>query len=658
MKIVNCPLIIVFYAMSQIRQLAAIMFTDIVGYTSLMQKSESKAVKLRNRHREVFQALHKSFRGKIINYYGDGTLSTFTSARDAVLCAQEIQRQLTEEPQVPLRIGIHLGDVLFTDDDIIGDSVNIASRIESLGTAGAVLISKKVAEEIKNLDNTPCQYLGEYHFKNDANPRSIYALSAPGMLVPRLNQLSGKVEHKPTENGIESLAVLPFDNYTGDATQEFIVAGIHDNLITAVSRVGSLRVISKTSTLGYKNSTKSIGQIARELRVDAIIEGSVSKHGANILLNLQLIRAFPEEDHIWAELYDRPFEEIFSLFNEITQTVSDKIDLLLTPKESKRLSSSNPVNPEAYQAYLRGKFNVEKLSYEALTISMDYLEKAIDMDPTFAPAYAVLAMSLMSQVQMGYISPPEAMPRIYRSIQQSLSLNPNFAEALLAKAALHAWVEWNWEQSEVEFLKTLDADPNYSIALAYFGHLLMLLKRFDKAVEQVNKALALDPNNPLVQLLSAKVFYGDGQVEKGLELAEKSFQIDPKNRSLLRNMDMIYYKLGDYQRSIETQIRILHRDPESVAVLENNYVQKDYKKAMLALAQAREKLSHQRFVPPVWIAIAYNRAGKYEDAIRWLERGLQIHDQDMPYIFIMHEFEELRKDQRFGAIAQKVGVPL
>ena len=145
---------------------------------------------------------------------------------------------------------------------------------------------------------------------------------------------------------------------------------------------------------------------------------------------------------------------------------------------------------------------------------------------------------------------------------------------------------------------------------------------------------------------------------KALELANKSFQIDPNNRSLLRNMDMIFYRLGDYQQSVETQKRILKRDPESLAALEAGYADKDYKNAMLALAQTREKLSHQRFVPPVWIAIAYNRAGKYEDAIRWLERGLQMHDQDMPYIFIMHEFEQLRQDERFGKIAQKIGVPL
>lgn len=644
--------------MSYERKLVTIMFTDIVGYTRLMQKSEAEAIKLRNRHREVFKKLHEAYHGDIIQYYGDGTLSIFNHTGDAVRCAVDIQRQLRIDPEVPLRIGIHHGDIILADNDIIGDAVNIASRIESLGTAGAVLVSKKVMEEIKSVDPFPCQFLGDYHFKNDSHPRSIYALSASGILVPQPDQLSGKLEQKAREDDIESLAVIPFDNYTGEAQQDYLVAGIHDNLITAISRIGSLRVISKTSTLSYRNSTKPIAEIAKELRVDAIIEGSVSKRDNNIILNLQLIRAFPEEDHIWAEIYDRPLEDIFSLFNEITQTLSEKIELLLTPRESKRLSSRDRTNPEAYQAYLRGKFHVEKLSYDTLKISMEYLEKAIAIDPNFAPAHAYVAISLMAQVQMGFISPPEAMPRIYRSIHQSLNLDPNFADAHVAKAAAHAWVEWNWDQSEVEFLKALDIDPNNSVSLAYFGHVLMLLKRFDEAIEKVNKALEIDPNNSLVQLLSAKVFYADGQLEKGLELANKSFQIDPNNRSLLRNMDMIFYKLRDYDRSIETQKRILYRDAVSLAALEEGYADGDYKNAMLALAGSREKISDQRFVPPVWIAIAYNRAERYEDAIRWLERGLHIHDQDLPYIYIMHEFEALRQDKRFQSIAEKIGVPL
>ena len=372
--------------MAQSRQLAAIMFTDIVGYTALMQRSESEAIRLRNRHRNVFDSLHESNRGRIIQYYGDGTLSMFESASDAVRCAIEIQRQLRKDPNVPLRIGIHLGDILLTDTDIIGDSVNIASRIESLGIAGAVLISQKVMEEINNQDDMPCQLLGDFHFKNDTRSRSIYAISVSGIIVPSPDQLFGKLEPSSHKKRIESLAVLPLDNYTGEENKEFMVAGIHDNLITALSHINSLRVISKTSTLGYKNSNKTIPEVAEELRVDAIIEGSVSIRNNNIQLNLQLIRAFPEEDHIWAEVFDCPMEDIFFLLNEITQIVYERIGVFLTPKESGRLSHSEKVDPKAYQAYLRGMFHLEKLAPEDFRIGTGYMEKAISIDPSFCRA--------------------------------------------------------------------------------------------------------------------------------------------------------------------------------------------------------------------------------------------------------------------------------
>ncbi|MDH3650556.1 MAG: adenylate/guanylate cyclase domain-containing protein [Saprospiraceae bacterium] len=180
--------------MIQTRQLAAIMFTDIVGYTKLMEKSESSALKLRQRHRKVFELVTQKYEGKIINYYGDGTLSIFKSTVNAVKCAVELQKQYRQKPKVPLRIGIHTGDIILTESDIIGDSVNLASRIESLGISGAVLLSDKVVDEIKNQEGLPVKHIGQFHFKNVGKPRDIYALSLPGLKVPKADQVKGKLE--------------------------------------------------------------------------------------------------------------------------------------------------------------------------------------------------------------------------------------------------------------------------------------------------------------------------------------------------------------------------------------------------------------------------------------------------------------------------------
>jgi len=642
--------------MSQSRKLAAIMFTDIVGYTKLMQISESEAVKLRNRHREVFASLHESYQGRIIQYYGDGTLSIFESVADAVRCAIEIQRALRKDPEVPLRIGIHMGDVVITEDDIIGDSVNLAARVESLGVAGSVLVSNKVMEEIKNQDDMSCQLMGRFHFKNDAHPRDIYAISAAGLLVPSPDQLSGKLEKSSQKEEIESLAVLPFDNFTGDEDQGFMIAGIHDNLITALSQISSLRVISKTSTLCYNNSNKSIPDIAKELNVDAIVEASVSKIKDKIQLNVQLVQAFPVEEHVWAEVFERPLEDIFSLLNEITHTISEKINLVLTPKEAESLSQTTQVETQAYEAYLRGMFHWEKLSAKDFEIANEYFEKSISIDPSFAPPYAAIALTLGGQVQMGLVAPPKAMPKMYQFIHQALSLDPNFAEAHHVRACLHSFVEWDWEKGEIEFLKALDVNSNHSLARAYYGHLLIIQKRFDEGIYQVTKALEIDPNNSLVQVLAAVVFYAHGETQRALELAKKSFQVDPNSLLVLRTMDMCFYRLKDYEQSIQMQSKIHQKDPKYLEALEAGYIDKDYKEAMLSLARAKEKLSDQQFVQSGWVAIIYNRAGSHNDTIKWLERGLQMHDQDMPYIFIMDEFEQLKQDERFRNIAQEMNL--
>ena len=632
------------------------MFTDIVGYTRLMQNSESAAIQLRNRHREVFDSLHESHGGRIIQYYGDGTLSIFESAADAVRCAIEIQRALRQEPKVPLRIGIHLGDILLSDTDIIGNSVNLAARVESLGTAGAVLVSNKVMEEIQNQDDIPGKLLGSFHFKNDANPRDIYAISASGLLVPEVDQLSGKLEKSSKKKDIESIAVLPFDNFTGNPDQDFMVGGIHDNLITALSQISALRVISKTSTLRYKNSNKSIPEIAKELKVDAIVEASVSKVKDKIQLNVQLIRAFPDEDHLWADVFDRPVEDIYSLLNEITQLISEKINLVLTPKESRNLTHSSQVNTQAYQAYLRGMFHWEKLSVKDFEIAKEYFEKAISFDPSFAPPYAALAHTLIGQVQMGLIAPPEAMPKIYQNNIKALGLDANFAESHYMNAILAMVVEWDWEKSEVEYLKSLDGNPNHSLSHAYYGHLLMILNRFEEAIREVTVALELDPNNPLVLSLAGVVFFHSGDTEKAFELLNKSYQIDPNNILNFRILEGCYIRFGEFDKALEMQKRINHFDPESCQAMEEAYVNGDYSKAMLALAQSKAKLSDKQFVQPLWVAVAYLAAGLQEEAINWFERAFQVHDQDLPYAFIVKELAILKQDPRFGQIAKKMNL--
>ena len=387
------------------------------------------------------------------------------------------------------------------------------------------------------------------------------------------------------------------------------------------------------------------------------MEASVSKKNDKVQLNVQLIRAFPEEDHVWANIFDRSIEDIYSLLNEITQTISEKINLVLTPKESETLAHTPQVNPQAYQAYLRGMFHWEKLSAEDFEIAKDYFEKAIEFDPSFAPPHAAIAHTLIGQVQMGLVAPPEAMPKIYQHNMKALGLAPNFAESHYMNAVLSMVVEWNWEKSEDEFIKSLEGNPNHSLSHAYYGHLLLILRRFEEAIGEVNVALELDPNNPLVLSLAGVVNFHTGDTERAFELLSRSYQIDPNNILNHRLIETYYFQAEEYDKALEMQKKIQQLDQVSCQAMDEAYVDKDYTQAMLALARSKEALSKNQFVAPVWIALAYNRAGLFNEAIQWLERGFQMHDQDLPYVFIVKEFTSLHEDPRFSQIAQKMNLP-
>ncbi|MEL7340627.1 MAG: tetratricopeptide repeat protein, partial [Bacteroidota bacterium] len=217
-------------------------------------------------------------------------------------------------------------------------------------------------------------------------------------------------------------------------------------------------------------------------------------------------------------------------------------------------------------------------------------------------------------------------------------------------------VEWDWEKSEAEFIKSLAGNPNHSLSHAYYGHLLLIVRRFEEAVKEVNTALDLDPNNPLVLSLAGVVHFHTGDTERAFELLNRSYQIDPNNILNHRIIETYHFQAEEYDEALEMQKKILQSDPASRQAMEEAYTNGDYLKAMQALARAKESLSKDQFVAPVWVALAYNRAGLHAEAIQWLERGFQMHDQDLPYVFIVKEFNSLRQDPRFGQIAQKMNL--
>ncbi|HZV70273.1 MAG TPA: adenylate/guanylate cyclase domain-containing protein [Saprospiraceae bacterium] len=295
----------------QTRLLAAIMFTDMTGYTALMQEDEKTAKILQSRQRQVLEKFIPGYNGKIMQYYGDGTLSIFTSAIDAVLSAVEIQKELQNEPKVALRIGLHSGDITYDDEGIYGDCVNVASRVESISVPGAVIISDKIYDEIKNQTEIKTSLLGRFNLKNVKRQVDVYAVTNEGLVIPTAAQIGMKAGSE------RSIAVLPFVNMSSDAENEYFSDGISEEILNALSRVEGLQVSARTSSFSFKGKNEDVRQVGNKLGVSAVLEGSVRRSGKRIRITAQLVNT-SDGYHIWSENYDSDLEDIFQVQDEIS----------------------------------------------------------------------------------------------------------------------------------------------------------------------------------------------------------------------------------------------------------------------------------------------------------------------------------------------------
>ena len=669
------------------RKLAAIMFTDIAGYTALMQSSEQKAVRARQRHRDIFEPTTHKHHGKIIQYYGDGTLSIFESTVAAVQCAIELQRAFSQEPTIPVRIGIHTGEIILTDDDIIGDAVNLASRIESLGVPGSVLVSGKVAEEIKNQDNLSVALLGTFHLKNDSIKRDVYAIDMQGLAVPELEEMEGKLENSRTSflgskqkmviiplalallilviwaafkfNSQQSprLAVLPFFNRLNSTEQNYVVDGVHEALISELQQAG-IAVKARTSMMRYRDSEKSIAEIATELNVSALIEGSVLRADDTISINIRLIDG-KSEVLLWNTIVEKNFKNVTALYREVTGDIAREINLALTPRLEARLKKAPVLNPEAYKAYLKGQQYWYSLTREALNTSLQYFELAKEIDPRYAPAYSGIASVWGGRLQQGFVSYAEASPFIKEANRKALSLDSELPEVQFWQATSSAWWEWNWADSQKAYKKCLQLNPNYAEAHAYYSHFLLIINRPQEAIEHLSKAIELDPFNPLFQALYGMTLNFSGRHNEAITLLNSTLETSPNDPVALSALRTSYHLAGEYEEAIEIWKRFYNSRMDTTAVntLIAGYSQGSYPTALELLAELLIERSKTQYVTPWQIATLYTRAGKNQKALDWLEKAHAKQDPNTPSIGYDPIFKDLKPEPRFQKLLNALNLP-
>ena len=457
---------------------------------------------------------------------------------------------------------------------------------------------------------------------------------------------------------IRSLAVLPLKNLSGDPEQEYFADGMTEALITELGKISALRVISRQSVMRYKDTDKPVPEIARELKVDAVVEGSVLRDGERVRIAAQLVQAAPER-HLWAESYERDLSDILALQGEVAQAIAREIKVAVTPAEETRLASAHPVNPEAYQAYLKGRYNMEKWSVDARKTATRYFQQAIEIDPDYALAYAGLAEAY--NLQAGAAIPrEEAIPRARAAAKRALEIDDTLGEAHASLAIIRVLRDWDWVGAEQEFKRALELNPNDPNAHHWYMHYLIWMGRTRDSLDTSQRALELDPLSPTMNSQLGEYYVFTRQYDRAIAQFRKTQTMDPSFFPMYHFFGRAYLGKGMYREAIavlQEAVTLSGGDPDRVADLGYAYaVAGKRREALKVLDELKERSKHMN-VPPFSIAVVYAGLGDEDQALEWLGKAHQERSWWMVTLNEFHAFDNLRSDSRFQELVRRMNFP-
>ncbi len=635
------------------RLLAAIMFTDMVGFTAMMQENEEKAKQLRDRHRSILEEKISNHGGDLLQYYGDGTLSIFNSGIEAVKCAVNIQSKFSEEPKIPVRIGIHVGDIVKEEDGIYGDGVNVASRIESISVPGSVIISDRLQAELSNQPEITTKSLGKFELKNVKRQVEIFAVASGKIKVPSPDELkSDKVK------SVKSIAVLPFVNMSADPENEYFSDGITEEILNALVKVDGLQVTSRTSSFAFKNKNQDIREIGNQLKVNRILEGSVRKAGNRVRITAQLINT-SDNFHIWSEVYDRNLEDIFQVQDEIASKIANTLREKLTGTQQKEHLITTPTkNLEFYNYYLKGNYYLNKWNPEGAQKGIEYFEKAISMELDFAPAHSSLAFCYTMLGAMGQMPNRIAYPKARKFAQKSIELDSELASAHVSLGLVKIFVDWDLDGAYNSLQKALELSPgDGKIYHAYYVYLTAVGK-VDEAVETMQQAAQLDPLSLPINKALGETLLNAGKYDEAIEQLDKTLELDPNFRSAIETKAWAYLMKKDYEKGIETFKEFQEKtgDPlKGQTGLGYAYaVAGDVEKANECLQKIKKRKEKDKDVSLDMDSLVIYAGLKDFDKV-FYHMCKSLDDGSVAYFLRTHPFaEEIRKDPRFDEYLKKI----
>lgn len=576
-----------------------------------MEQDEARTLNTLKTHFQVMGSLVEKHRGRVVAIHGDNLLAEFASVVDAVQCAMEIQKEIKARDEelaaafrMPFRIGINLGDVIEEDGNLYGDGVNIASRLESLADGGGICISRSVHEHVKNKLSVGYQSLGAHSVKNIAEPVQVYRIlpepdafgKAVGRAWYRLKQwqkvavavaiallqvfvgLAVKKYMDPpgSSPGIfafltekkalplpdkPSIAVLPFENMTGDPKQEYFTDGFTEQIITSLSKIPALFVISRNSSFTYKGKPVKVQKVSKELGVRYVLEGSIQKSGDRVRINAQLIDAISEQ-HVWAESYDRDLKDIFSLQDEVIMKILSALQVNLTSGEQARVWAEGTKSLEAYLKLMQGREYINMGNRESIALARRMAGEAIALDPKYADAYALLGATHMNDVFLGTSRPKDSIAKAIELTQKALAMNDSLADARSRLGVLYSW-SGRYDEGIAEAERGVELDPNSGRANFYLALVLRYAGKSKEAIPVIQKALRLEPMAPDIYVQNlALVYFQTGDCKEALAACEKGLKRELDNLNSHVIMAAVYGSCGREKEARKAATEVLRINPK------------------------------------------------------------------------------------------------
>jgi TolB-like protein/DNA-binding winged helix-turn-helix (wHTH) protein/Flp pilus assembly protein TadD len=490
-----------------------------------------------------------------------------------------------------------------------------------------------------------------------ATRRVIVALAlALGLTILSLWLFHSRV---PAPTGIRSLAVLPLENLSGDASQNYFADGMTDELITDLAQISALRVISRTSVMAYKGARKPLPQIARELNVDAVVEGSVLRSGDQVRITAQLIEASTDK-HLWSMSYEGELRDTLSLQNRVANAIADQIRINLTPQEQVELKSEKAVNPQAYESYLKGRYFWNKRTPDGLKAALAYFKQAIEEDAQDAPAYSGLAdtYALLGDWQYAVMTPKEAFPKAKIAAIKALELNSTLGEAHNSLAFVLDGFDWDFDAAGKEFRRAIELNPGYATAHHWYAWHLSLMGRFDEAIAEMKKAQNLDPLSLIINADLAELLVLGHHYDEAIMQSRKTIEMDPNFALAHNQLAQAYLQNHMYEEAVaelEKAVPLSGNSPTFVANLARAYVASGKRSEAEKLLNDLKKRSNPGYSNASEIAIIYVSFGDTDQAMNWLEKGYE--ERFNPGVLMRPGFDPLRSDSRFQSLVHRIGLP-